>query len=433
MHPAKRFIVRLLLFPDDTAATHQNLVNRQMAVVLIFTILKYKSFLYPKRRARRAGYLRRQELMPYPRVESAWLALYQSRDDRAYITTMSVDVATFDYLLHAGFQHAWDSRPIGRNDVNPLGRPRMGRRSLDAAGVLGLLLLYLRSTSSLTHLQMIFAIIPTTLSRYVENAMPILLNVLRTIPEGVIKWPTPDEMEEYATYITIRHPGINGAFGFIDGLHIPVTSSGDFGTQNANYSRWLASHSISNCIVFAPDGTIIHSRINAPGSWHDARTARPVYNKLRDDTPAGYFLIADSAFPTVNQGGHEKIHVPLTVRSSLAGMTREQKLYALEYLSIITSARQAVEWGMRAIQSSFSRLRIPLDGNDHAWRSLIMETVLRLHNIRTRRVGINQIRTVYVPVWTNGDESFFDDLHNVIFPKSNRTRQGTAYLVLEDN
>ena len=37
--------------------------------------------------------------------------------------------------------------------------------------------------------------------------------------------------------------------------------------------------------------------INAPGSWHDARIARPVYVKLLNPTPNTYYLITNTAFP----------------------------------------------------------------------------------------------------------------------------------------
>jgi len=37
--------------------------------------------------------------------------------------------------------------------------------------------------------------------------------------------------------------------------------------------------------------------MNCPGSWHDSKVARPIYMKLRDKTPEGYYLVADTAFP----------------------------------------------------------------------------------------------------------------------------------------
>jgi len=44
-------------------------------------------------------------------------------------------------------------------------------------------------------------------------------------------------------------------------------------------------------------GVIIQCKLNAPGSWHDSRVARHIYEKLRTATPDGYYLVADTAFP----------------------------------------------------------------------------------------------------------------------------------------
>ncbi|TFK78572.1 hypothetical protein K466DRAFT_606859, partial [Polyporus arcularius HHB13444] len=48
-------------------------------------------------------YLRRAQLLPNPRRDTPWQALYESRDDRAYITTMGINVDTFHYILDHGF------------------------------------------------------------------------------------------------------------------------------------------------------------------------------------------------------------------------------------------------------------------------------------------------------------------------------------------
>src|SRR5215472_15485174 len=44
-------------------------------------------------------------------------------------------------------------------------------------------------------------------------------------------------------------------------------------------------------------GVIIGAHVNAPGSWHDSRVAQPIYRQLREQTPEGYYLVADTAFP----------------------------------------------------------------------------------------------------------------------------------------
>ncbi|KAF8602993.1 hypothetical protein BDV93DRAFT_580586 [Ceratobasidium sp. AG-I] len=379
------------------------------------------------RRERRSGHLVRGNLQPHPRLESAWQSLYKSDDERAFITTMSVDKVTFNYLLSAGFRRAWNNRTIPRNDVNAAGRTRLGRRSLAAEGALGLLLHHLCSTMNETGLQLIFAIVPSVLSRYINFGLDILLQVLRQIPEATISWPTPEEMQTYSEAINQRHPTIHGAFGFMDGLGVPVGVSGDPLVENANYNGWKKCHKVTSVIAFAPDGTIIATRMNAPGSWHDSRVARPIYELLLDQTPPGFYLLADTAFPHLGRGENQKIHTPLKQGAKLRGLTRAQKLERLERSNDVTSARQAAEWGMRAIQGAFARLRVPLDANDAVCRARLLEVCFRLHNVRTRMVGINQIQTVYMPAWTGGQPDFFERLNAMLFPPTRQINRARTY------
>ena len=94
-----------------------------------------------------------------------WQALFDSHNDRAFITTMGFDVETFELIVRSGFGTLWLSRPIPRTDVSIHGEPRPGGRFLDAWGALGLVLHYLNSTMLEISLQQIFALIPTTVSR----------------------------------------------------------------------------------------------------------------------------------------------------------------------------------------------------------------------------------------------------------------------------
>ncbi|KAH9471875.1 hypothetical protein Pst134EA_002508 [Puccinia striiformis f. sp. tritici] len=76
-------------------------------------------------------YLTRGDLPGNPRSDSAWAYLYSARNNRAFITTMGVNVRTFDELL-SRFSIHWAAGTIPRNDVNPNGDPQVGRQSLDA-------------------------------------------------------------------------------------------------------------------------------------------------------------------------------------------------------------------------------------------------------------------------------------------------------------
>ena len=68
-------------------------------------------------------YLTRSELLLHPQGRTPWQVLYHSNNDRAFITTMGLDVQTFGLLLERGFQEAWDTHPIPRADANSRGRP----------------------------------------------------------------------------------------------------------------------------------------------------------------------------------------------------------------------------------------------------------------------------------------------------------------------
>jgi hypothetical protein len=60
---------------------------------------------------------------------------------------------------------------------------------------------------------------------------------------------------------------------------------------------------------------------------------------------------------------------------------------------------------MRSLQGAFSRLRVPLPIEDLPFRQDLLEICVRLHNIRVRCVGINQIRNVYEPMWAPVEEA----------------------------
>ena len=59
---------------------------------------------------------------------------------------------------------------------------------------------------------------------------------------------------QFTCHIIEPHDHLFGAFGFIDGLKLPVEESSDQDIENAMYNRWLHDHYISNILVFAPDG-----------------------------------------------------------------------------------------------------------------------------------------------------------------------------------
>ena len=225
-----------------------------IAAVLIIGSNEDHAWVVENRRPCRQ-YLGRTALLPNPRIGTPWTRLYANHEDRAFITTMGVDTSTFRAILAAGFGHFWYTLPIPRPDIHTAGNPRAGRQSLDAEGGLGLVLHWLSSTMRQLSLQQIFALIPSTVSRYLRFALSILLKVLRQMPSAAISWPRGDEFLELSSYVSIRHPFLQGVFGSIDRLNLPCQVSSDIEMENATYNGWLHSHFVSSVIVFSSKGS----------------------------------------------------------------------------------------------------------------------------------------------------------------------------------
>ena len=78
-------------------------------------------------------------------------------------------------------------------------------------------------------------------------------------------------------------------------------------------------------------------------------------------------------------------------------LTRRERVVDLQRMREATSARQTSEWGMRALQASFPRLKDKFIYEERGERRIVLKMYVLLYNLRARTVGINQIRNVYMP------------------------------------
>ncbi|KAG6848622.1 hypothetical protein H0H93_015417 [Arthromyces matolae] len=421
--------------PEDDEMEEQERAAALMTI-MIAGALEAREIQNARRRAHRL-YLCRRELLPDPRSETPWQRLWESQTDRAFITTMGFDVATFRYILEGpnGFGRRWNMSTIPREDVDNAGNPRLGRRSLDGAGALGLVLHYLGSAMLEITLQQIFALTPATLSRYLDFALDILYDTLPRLNDAAISFPcSQDEFDEMSNLITARHSLLEGAFGSIDGLSLAVEESDDPEIENATYNGWKSDHRINNVLVFSPKGDIMMAVLNCPGSWHDSHVARPIFKKLLTDVPDGYFLVADTAFPRGTLSIQGKIRAPIKAGERIPADPMIQAEVLRENRQLL-SYRQTAEWGMRTVQGGFGRLRIPLPISSENKRLRLLGNICRLTNIRARRVGISQIRNVYMPLWEmSEDERLWADMKNMLFGEViKRDRVSRFHLVVDNN
>ena len=170
--------------------------------------------------------------------------------------------------------------------------------------------------------------------------------------------------------------------------------------------------------------------VNAPGSWHDAHVSQPIFTDLRKKIPDGFYLVSDTAFPRGDASISGKIKAPLKSGQRIPTNAVAQQHTLLVNRQLL-SYRQTAEWGMRMIQGSFGRLRVPLKISSKKRRQQLLEIIVRLSNVRTRCVGINQIRSVYMPTWkASEDEMMWLDLGNVMFGEI-RKRDRVARFHLE--
>ena len=246
-------------------------------------------------------------------------------------------------------------------------------------------------------------------------------------------WPSERDLELFSAIVKAKEPLLETVFGFLDGNDIPVAASGEtlcvilellspvhshfnFLTfhriENRNYNGWTSSHYCSNIFVFSPIGTVLYALINAPGSMHDFMCAEKLMFKLRYMTTNGYRLIADSAFTTRDATLAGKLLVPKKKSQDPTYIPSPEEVASHR---LLTHLRQSAEWGNRAIKGPFGRLRVPLDANDDHGRSVIIETCVRLHQLRVRVCGLGQITNVFIPIWLQGGKSLFYDFQSYLF------------------
>jgi DDE superfamily endonuclease len=339
--------------------------------------------------------------------------VYHSRNDPAVITLTGFDFRSFEWLS-SRFQLFFDSHSpfIDENGlIAPLperekrqGRPRL----ISATDCLGLVLAWTRTRGSTMVLQIIFGMTSTPVSMYLKFGRRILIKVLSKEPSAAIRIPDVDTIMKYQQVIQNRHPNLQGVWCTMDGLKLYLQQAGEASIQNNFYNGWTHDHYVSNVIVFCPDGTIPICCYNVPGSVHDSMVAEwgGVYEKLgRVHRQTGGMCTVDSAF--------SKRNYPYLIKSAQnggVGETPEQFAANVRLNAEATSMRQSAEWGMRALQSSFPRLKDRFIYEEYGERKIILKTMLLLYNLRARKVGINQIKNTYMPALeANANEMF---VHN---------------------
>jgi hypothetical protein len=320
-------------------------------------------------------------------AHAAWSRIREVNLDRGYIIYTTFTVGAFNKLFDAVYPEYASGEPAR----SEFGRPT----TLEQRDYLAMTLFYLHSVTSLNVIASLFNCPHSTCSRNIRKTLYRLESRLPHIEEAKIRWPTVDECYSNARLILehMRRKGNTGEYvpgypiGFMDGCNLPVRRHRDHRIADKYYATWKRHHTVSNLFVWAPDGTIIHSTYNAPGSTPDSAIASEAYRQVKQ-LPREFTILADSAF--ARQGGRIVTTQAMELLSARPQLRARNKQ--------IASIRVAAEWGNAGLQAAWLRLTEELPTYDLFRRTLI-SVCLHLHNFRTRVDNISQIRTVYDPNW----------------------------------
>jgi DDE superfamily endonuclease len=354
---------------------------------------RYRSRLNEEGRRRRDRRIPRTALVSPS--DSAFERLYFAGNDQALITATGFDHAAFDCLM--GVFEPWfnehtpwtsDGRPFRRLSQYTHGRSRI----INARTCLGLVLAWYRFRGSEYALQGWFGFTGTHANTWLRFGRRGLLIVLSDHEHAQVKMPSDEEVVALCTLTRLRHPLLTDVFAVADGLKLYFQQCEGLDEQSMYYNGWKHDHFITNVLVFSIDGRMIATVMNAPGSLHDSTLAEwgGIYRKLEDIyNRTGAKCCVNSAFQSANN--------PFIVKSSENITTVETSMELLRQQQA-TSLRQAAEWGMRAIQSAFPRLKDRIHYEESGIeRRVFLSLVPLLYNFRLNLVGLNQLRNVYVP------------------------------------
>lgn len=334
---------------------------------------------------------------------TAWQQVLACGSSSDFIVSINFDRRTFFDVLLPLF--TCERPQVNNGSPYRKSNSTRGRKSLlQSVDILGLALWYLKSSDRQYKQSIIFGLVPTSISVWIDYGLEVLMRIVKNKRHDAlsIKWPSHTEMKESSELLKLNRENgqyLNNVFGVVDGGRMPCADYTDVDMQNAYYEGYTTNVEVTNLLVYNFKGELIHAALNFPGSWHDSRVANMsgfIYPLLYEDdiTPPGMAILCDSAFLS----GREIKGKLIRARKSneVTEMFESEELAAIDIIlqRVMPSERQAAEWGVRALKAPFGILRLPLSP-DSEYRGRLLQLCAHLLNMRTRLVGLNQIRTVY--------------------------------------
>lgn len=363
----------------------------------VFLVTLAWSYIDGYRTPRPGGYLREDH--PDGPRKSWWGRLKQKKRLGAMVRFLGVPTMIFNRIVSA-------AKPLDeRGNRGGSGRPRW----LDLEDLVALGLRRTQVFGKQECFEPEFGLTRTCVSRYLEYAEYLIHDAMLTIPEA--RFGFPDPVLSKAAWKAAQMK-----FGKFPEGTIPKGEVIDYlldgtRTRGRSCSNWERQQlflgknkviSYNHIIAFSYTGVIIDMSVAHPGSVHDAKAARHMFKRLQDPdfNPGRVSALVDvglRGFCNSNfLPGRVNVYRP-QMKESYGDVDPD---LADRFSARATVLRQPDEMGNGQFKRSFALLEkiigIDVDSQRQLARDFL--TCGRIFNMRTRLVGMNQVKTMFMPL-----------------------------------
>jgi hypothetical protein len=100
----------------------------------------------------------------------------------------------------------------------------------------------------------------------VQGADTAHVYILSCKADAQVKLPDNDGTRIFINMIYSKYPTFVDCSEAMDGVKLPIQKAGDDVIQLYFHNGWKCSHYVACLFLFTPDGCIVHSYTNAPGT-----------------------------------------------------------------------------------------------------------------------------------------------------------------------
>lgn len=325
---------------------------------------------------------------------SWWARLKAKKRDGAYMRFLGFPTFVVDIIVEAAAPFHAVMSPVGST-----GRPRAF--DLEDFIAVGLRACQLRDKVN-ECLQVDFALSRTRMSVYAMYADKLLHATVPTIHAARMGYPA-------VPWARKAWEGVVAQFGespidlggetigiMIDGVYSPGRKPSNK-HQNRLY-KGHKGHGFNHITAKSFDGCFVDGALGFPGSFPDTKCAEKLMARFQD--PAinpGLAAVVDNGYRKYSGNG-SKGGIPVFRPMCAEYYGDVSEGLATRWSAYVTTVRQPDEWANGALKKAFPSTTTPVvcSRAGQEWISKRWRLCMHLFNLRTRLVGVNQLKTTFL-------------------------------------